>query len=101
MLLSPFLLMPQQNSSAWTNIGPSPAGIIAPVVVDPRGGGSMFIGLLAGGVRKSTDGGVTWSSVNTGITDLRILALAMDASGSRTVYAGAFGGLYKSLDGGG
>ena len=44
--LSPYLLQAQQNGGAWTNIGPSPVGIIAPVVVDPRGGGSMFIGLF-------------------------------------------------------
>src|ERR1051325_3749893 len=29
MLLSPFLLMAQQNSGAWTNIGPSPAAVSA------------------------------------------------------------------------
>ncbi len=102
MLLSPLLLMAQQNSGAWTQIGPSPAGVIAPVVVDPRGGGSIFIGLLAGGIPKSTDSGVTWSSVNTGLTDLRIETFAMDASGPQTVYAGTFGGgIFKSINGGG
>ena len=89
MLLSPFLLIGQQNSGAWTNIGPSPAAVIPPIVVDPRGGGTMFIGLYAGGIRKSTDNGATWSSVNTGLTDLRIQTFAMDASGPQTVYAGA------------
>ncbi len=101
MLFSPLLLMAQQISGAWTNIGPSPAGVIAPIVVDPRGGGSMFIGLFAGGIRKSTDSGVTWSSVNTGLTDLRIETIALDASGPQTVYAGAFGGMFKSINGGG
>ena len=101
-VLSPYLLQAQQNSGAWTNIGPSPAGIIAPVVADPRGGGSMFIGLFTGGIRKSTDSGVTWSTVNTGLTDLRILTFAMDASGPQTVYAGTFGGgVFKSTNGGG
>ncbi len=100
-LLSPLLLMAQQDSGVWTHIGPSPAGINAPVVADPRGSGSMFIGLFTGGIRKSTDSGVTWSTVNTGLTDLRILTFAMDASGPETVYAGAFGGLFKSTNGGG
>jgi hypothetical protein len=100
MLLSPFVLF-AQNSGTWTNIGPSPAAVVAPVVVDPRGGGSMFIGLEAGGIRKSTDSGVTWSSVNTGLTDLRVLTVDMDASGPQTVYAGTSGGVYKSIDGGG
>lgn len=100
VLLSPFFMMAQQNSSAWTNIGPSPAAVIPPIVADPRGGGTMFIGLYAGGIRKSTDNGATWSSVNTGLTDLRIQTLAMDASGPQTVYAGG-GGFFKSTNGGG
>ena len=102
MLLSPLLLMAQQKSGAWTNIGPSPAGVIAPVAIDPQRGGAMYIALFAGGIRKSNDSGVTWSSANTGLTDLRIKTLAMDASGPQTVYAGAFGGgLFKSVNGGG
>jgi photosystem II stability/assembly factor-like uncharacterized protein len=100
ILLSPFLLMAQQNAGAWTNIGPRPAAITARVLVDPQRGGNMFIGLLTGGIRKSTDSGMTWSSVNNGLTDLRILAAAMDASGPQTIYAAAFAGIFKSIDGG-
>jgi len=102
VLFSPLFLMAQQNGGAWTHIGPSPAAIIAPIVVDPHGGGSIFIGLFTGGIRKSTDGGVTWSSVNIGLTDLRIKTFAMDASGPQTVYAGTSGaGVFKSINGGG
>lgn len=102
VLLAPSLLMAQQNSGAWIHIGPSPAAVVAPVTVERGGGASMFIGLHAGGIRKSTDGGVTWSSANTGLTDPRVLTLAMDASGPQTLYAGAFsGGVFKSVDTGG
>ena len=45
MLLSPFLLMAQQNSGAWTNIGPSPAAVQA-IAVDPRGTGTIFMGTI-------------------------------------------------------
>ena len=58
MLLSPFLLMGQQTNAAWTNIGPSPAAVQA-IAVDPRGTGTIFMGTLGGGVRKSVDGGIT------------------------------------------
>jgi hypothetical protein len=98
MLLSPFLLMAQQNSGAWTNIGPSPAAVQA-IAVDPRGTGTIFMGTIRGGVRKSVDRGITWSAANTGLTDLEVLTLAIDASGPQTVYAGG-GGLFKTSDGG-
>ena len=98
MLLSPFLLMGQENSAAWTNIGPSPAAVQA-FAVDPRGTGTIFMGTIGGGVRKSVDGGISWSAANTGFTSLEVMTLAMDASGPQTVYAGN-GGLFKTTDGG-
>src|ERR1700692_675908 len=97
MLLSPFLLTAQQTSGAWTNIGPSPAAVEA-IAVDPHGTGTIFIGSIAGGVRKSVDGGITWAAVNSGLGTSIVLALAMDASGPQTVYASA-GGLFKTGDG--
>ncbi len=99
VLLSPFLLIAQQTSAAWTNIGPTPAAVEA-IAVDPQGSGTIFIGSIAGGVRKSADGGITWSTVNTGLTNLDVLALAMDASGPQTVYAATAGSLFKTDDGG-
>jgi photosystem II stability/assembly factor-like uncharacterized protein len=101
MLVSPFLLIAQQSGGAWTNIGPSPAAVWA-FAVDPRGTGTVFMGAITGGVRKSVDHGKTWSAVNTGLTNLIVLALAIDASGPQTVYAGTVGGgLFKTDDGGG
>src|SRR5260370_20531290 len=99
MFLLSLLLMAQQNGSAWTNIGPSPAAVKA-FAVDPRGSGTIFVGTFGGGVRKSVDGGITWSAVNTGLTDLRVESLAMDASGPQTVYAGTFQGVFNTDDGG-
>jgi uncharacterized protein (TIGR03437 family) len=99
MLLLPLLLTAQQNGVAWTNIGPSPAAVEA-IAVDPQGTGTIFMGSIAGGVRKSVDSGVTWSAINSGLTTSIVLALAIDASGPKTVYAGASGNLFKTSDGG-
>ena len=100
MLVSPLLLMAQPNGDAWTNIGPSPAAVEA-VALDPQGTGTIFMGSIAGGVRKSVDGGSTWSAVNSGLITPIIQALAIDASGPQTVYAGTVGGgLFKTADGG-
>src|SRR6516164_11203719 len=98
MLLLPMALLAQQSGAAWTNIGPSPAAVQA-IAVDPGGTGTIFIGSIAAGVLKSIDGGTTWSAVNNGLTTPIVTALAIDASGPQTVYAGS-GGLSKTDDGG-
>ena len=100
MILAPFALLAQSNGAAWTNIGPNPAAVEA-VAVDPHGSGIIFMGSVAGGVRKSADGGITWFTVNTGLTNLDVLVFVMDASGLQTVYAATVGGgLFKTSDGG-
>jgi hypothetical protein len=100
MLLLPMTLFAQQSGAAWTNIGPAPAAVEA-VAVDPHGCGIIFMGSTGGGVRKSVDGGVTWSTVNTGLTNLSVHALATDASGSQIRYAATCGtGVSKTTDGG-
>src|SRR5437016_775924 len=67
-ILSPLRVQAQQEG--WTSVvGPSPAGIRAPIVADP-GTGTVFIGSTGGGIRKSADNGRTWSAANRGLTDL-------------------------------
>lgn len=98
MFLSPLVLFAQQNGGAWINIGSSPAAVQA-IAVDPRGTGTVFMGTIEGGVRKSVDGGITWSAANTGLAGLEVVTLAMDASGPDTIYAGSGGGLSNTTDG--
>jgi uncharacterized protein (TIGR03437 family) len=62
-----------------------------------------------GGVYKSTDGGSNWVPISTGLTSasgtqtvfLNINTLAVDPATPTTLYAGANGGVYKSVNGGG
>ena len=91
----------------WSNIGPGSPGVRATIAVDPQGSGTIYVGSVGGGVRKSTDNGTTWSSVSSGLHRTAVFALATDASGPDTVYAGVFsvaatvpGGVYRSIDGG-
>jgi uncharacterized protein (TIGR03437 family) len=100
MFVSTFALVAQPNGTAWTNIGPSPAAVEA-IAVAPHDAGTIFIGSIAGGVRKSVDGGITWSPINSGLTAPNVYALAIDASGPQTVFAGtSAGGLFKTGNGG-
>jgi photosystem II stability/assembly factor-like uncharacterized protein len=100
----------------WTKIGPGEPSTVAKVAVDPGGSGTVYVASIGPGVRKSTDNGMTWTTISGGIQAISgfggfaALALAMDASGPNTIYVGTFGPLppatlpnsfmYKTTDGG-
>jgi photosystem II stability/assembly factor-like uncharacterized protein len=86
----------------WTSIGPYGEGVIAFVLaLDPTTPTTLYAGTYGGGVFKSTDGGTSWSAVNTGLTSPTVQALALDPTTPTTLYAGTWGGVFKSTDGGG
>jgi photosystem II stability/assembly factor-like uncharacterized protein len=92
---------------SWTqilSIGQS----VGTIVRDPNDAAVLYAGSGLG-VSKTTDGGKTWSFVNTGIAvgQVGIASLAIDPSDSATVFAGyacnfstSCGGVYKTTDAG-
>jgi photosystem II stability/assembly factor-like uncharacterized protein len=54
------------------------------------------------GIAVSTDGGLTWSAQNNGLTDLSVesLAVSPDFKNDQTVFAGTNSGIFKSEDSG-
>src|SRR5438477_10530431 len=72
------------------------------LVVDPSAPSTLYAG-TGGGVFKTTDGGASWTAINTGLTSafLTVYALAVDPSKPGTLYAGTNGlGIFKTTDGG-
>jgi photosystem II stability/assembly factor-like uncharacterized protein len=70
------------------------------LAIDPSAPQTVYVG-TGSGVFKSTDGGLLWVAVNTGLTNTYIMALAIDPLAPQTVYAGTHGGgVFKSTDGG-
>lgn len=76
--------------------------------VDPNtiyAGVFCCIGIGANGVYKSTDGGLNWSPMNTGLTDLSITELIVDPTNPAVLYASStspFGntvGVFKTTNG--
>src|SRR5688572_16128408 len=96
----------------WT---PANAGIgtsnISHLVVDPRNPNVIYAaleGCSAGcstpaGVFKSTNGGTNWVSASAGLADdLQVIALAIEPTDTRVLYAATrFNGLFKTTNGGG
>lgn len=59
--------------------------------------------LYSGGVYRSTDGGQTWTPVNTGLTrsEVRGLVISPDYAADHTLFVSVWeGGVYRSTDGG-
>lgn len=79
-------------------------GVIS-IAIDPSNSSIVYIGTTgvgsSGGVFKSTDGGMNWSPVNTGLPIYDTYALAIDPRNTTTIYAGIYlYGVFKSTDGG-
>ena len=114
-----------QVEAIWQPIGPQPlieketgridSGEATSIAIDPRGRRTqvIYLGTHAGGVWKTTDGGLTWLPKTDRMPSLSIGAVALDPANPEIVYAGTGSpfdgvglyfsksrGLYKSLDGG-
>ena len=110
-------LLPVASAEAgldqWTSNGPTDAGPLLSLAVDPSApetvyAGSGHAGMLVGTVFKSTNGGGIWAPANTGLPDVFVRALVIDPQTTSTIYAGTsgafigpvFSGMFKSIDGG-
>jgi len=99
-------------SIAWRSIGPYRGGRVVAVAGDPSQPMVFYFGACAGGVWKTTDGGLYWTNVSDGFFKTAAVgALAVASSDPLVVYAGmgetcirgnvSHGdGVYRSTDGG-
>ena len=64
--------------------------------------GHVYLGTI-NGVYRSTDVGLTWEKVNSGLGGLRVATMTIDADNDiyvQTTYPGLYDGYYRSQDGG-
>src|SRR5207237_7051189 len=72
--------------------GGPPGGDVRVLTIVPSTPATLYAGTDDGGMFKSTNGGVSWTAVNSGLTNTSVYALAIDPSTPATLYAGTFGG---------
>ena len=97
----------------WVPIGPGNiGGRIRSILIHPQTPDTMWVGGVTGGVWKSTNGGLTWSTNTDLMENMAVTCMAMDSSNPDiTLYAGTGGdfgyndgvqgnGIFKSIDGG-
>lgn len=96
--LGVLLLVGSTARGQWISLGPE-GGEVDTVAFDPTDPQVLYAGGLAG-LRKSTDGGASWSDADNGITDdTWVLGLLIDPVNPSTLYAGT-DGVWKSTDAG-
>lgn len=94
------------NSGAtFTDVDPSIAQYVSQIAVYPRDPSIVFEaragftgGLPAHNVRKSTDGGQTWSDASNGLPDIPVNTLVWDPVFPGQIWAGTDVGMYLSSD---
>ena len=90
-----YILSPlQAKAGTWTSVGPY-GGTVLATALSPNYSTdqTLFAGTGVGGVFKSTNGGVSWGAVNTGLSNLNVssLSLSQDYSTDQTLFAGTYG----------
>jgi photosystem II stability/assembly factor-like uncharacterized protein len=90
------------DAGASWSLSQDPGNVNA-LAVHPTLAGTVYAG-ANNGMFKSTDGGVTWARVTEGLTDTRVLALAIDPAAPGKLWAGTnhdfqVGGVFQTTDG--
>ena len=76
-------------SVSWTPIGPTNiGGRVTCIVADPLNPNIIIIGAAAGGIFKTTNGGVNWTPKTDFAPALGMGSLEMDPNNSNIIYAG-------------
>ena len=84
---------------SWTRVLTSTQ--VNTLIVDPLRPDNIYAGTEGEGIFKSTNGGLSWSSLNTGLTASVVRVIAIDPHDTNIIYAGTWEeGVFRSSDGG-
>ena len=77
------------NALRWRNIGPPRGGRTVAVAGDPVDQTTFYFGACAGGVWKTTDGGIYWQNISDGfLKTAAVGAIAVSEADPNVIYAG-------------
>ena len=68
--------------------------------MDPKDPATVYAATNWSGVFKSTDGGESWTAINSGLANSMVYSLAISPSDDAIIYAGTRNGVFKTVDGG-
>ncbi len=96
--ISTYNVSPSNSPDAlsWTQLGPgNVGGRIRAIAVHPTDPNIVYIGAVAGGVWKSTDGGASWASLNDFMANLAVCSIVINPNNPNTIYAGTGEGFFN------
>lgn len=90
------------GGGSWTRVLGGISLSLSPlsIAINPTTPSTIITGTREGNIRRSTNTGATWSTVNSGLGTLQAFDVAVDPTTPTTVYAGTWSGIYKSSNGG-
>ena len=94
------------TSAAWTARNLPNPQYVAQITVDPKQPLTAWAGVAdpfsgdPGPLYRTTDGGVTWIVMSTGLPDISVNDIVLDPDISNTIYAATDIGVYRSVDAG-
>jgi len=88
--------LPSSDDGAWGWA----SGSDARAALDPRDDNRIFVATRGSGVVQSSDGCQNWEFKNSGLGNLFVNTIAIDANSPDTLYASTDGGAYVSYNGG-
>jgi len=87
------------GDNQWINIGPEGESVQT-LAINPQAPDTLYAGTWGDGVFKTTNGGMNWTAINTGMTATIVYALAINPQTPDTLYAGTTDGVFKTTNGG-
>jgi photosystem II stability/assembly factor-like uncharacterized protein len=91
-------------SGSWTNAGLAGFNYAEILAIDSQNPSTIYARAVVAGpsgrlLFKTTNGGASWTAVNSGLPN-NVTALVIAPQSSSTVYAGTGSGVFRSTDGG-
>ena len=92
---------PQASSEAlfggaWTNLGPgNVGGRTRTILINPANPNMVYAAGVAGGIWRSTDGGVNWIPLGDIMSNMAICTLVMEPNNPNVMYAGTGEGYFN------
>lgn len=84
------------NALSWTQVGPSNiGGRIRAIAVHPSDPNTVYMGAVAGGIWKTTNGGSSWTPLNDFMENLAVCSIVIDPNNPNIIYAGTGEGFFN------
>ncbi len=95
------LIFYNPGPNSWSQLLSSAVVFNDCIAINPTSPDIIYAGTNGAGVYQTTNGGLNWTQVNSGLTDLAVQCLTISNSSPTTLYAGGItGGMFKTTNSG-